>query len=66
MTEFNEQFDILYLSVVFAMTTLLMVGRSVYEMGTLRAKSTRHIAAKNFSMVAITSIIFFSIGFGIS
>lgn len=66
MTEFKEQFNILYYSVVFAMTTLLMVGRSVYELGTLRAKSSRHIAAKNFSLVAITSIIFFSVGFGLS
>lgn len=49
MTEFKDQFQILYYSVVSAMSMLLMIGRSIYEFSTLRSKSFRHVAAKNIT-----------------
>ena len=49
LQQFQEQFCILFLSIIGAMALILMVGRSLFEMGSLTSRSTRHIAAKNLS-----------------
>lgn len=48
------------------MTMNMMIGRSVFEFGTLRAKSTRHIAAKNLIQFATCALVYFAIGYGLS
>jgi ammonia channel protein AmtB len=43
----KDSIDLLWICVVISMTIFLVVGRNMVELGAVKAKSTRHIAAKN-------------------
>ena len=40
LRKFQEQFYLLFLSVIAAMALLMMFGRSIFEIGSLSSKST--------------------------
>ena len=38
-------------------STVLMIGRSMFEVGVLKPKSTRHVAAKNLCQLSLCTIV---------
>ena len=48
------------------MTVLLLVGRSMLEIGLLKAKFSRHVAVKNIFQLVISCFCFFAVGHAVS
>lgn len=58
--------DELWLTFTVIMTVLLLLGRSMLEIGSLKSKVSRHIATKNIFQLVITCICFFAVGHALS
>ena len=52
--------------IIVFFSTVLMIGRSMFEVGVLKPKSTRHVAAKNLCQLSLCTIVQFTIGYGLS
>ena len=66
LKKFQTHFYNLFFAIAGSMALLMMVGRGLFEIGSLSQRSTRHIAAKNLTQFAVCCLIYFSIGHGLS
>ena len=48
------------------MSTLLLLGRTMLEIGSVKPKFSRHVAAKNLFLLVFTCICYFTLGYALS
>ena len=48
------------------MTTLLLLGRSMLEIGSVKPKFSRHVAAKNLFLLFFSCASYYIVGHGLS
>ena len=51
---------------VLFFTLLLLIGKTMFEMGGLKAKSIQHLATKNICQLGTVIVVFYCCGYGIS
>jgi ammonia channel protein AmtB len=51
---------------VIIMSTLLLLGRSMIEIGSVKPKFSRHVASKNLFQLVVCSLCYFAVGHAIS
>ncbi len=62
---YNECIQIFWLTAAFSFCILLIVARTIYEIGNLKPKNSRHLASKNLLQIAIVIICYFTTGFAL-
>lgn len=55
-----------WVSFTVVMMVLLLIGRSMLEIGLLKAKFSRHVAVKNIFQIVISCFCFFAVGNAVS
>lgn len=64
--EINESVIELWETIVIMFALLLLLGKSMTELGGLKAKSSQHVATKNICSIGTVVVVFYLCGFGIS
>ncbi|MAZ86512.1 MAG: ammonium transporter [Cellvibrionaceae bacterium] len=64
-TQLSVNLDILWLAVCTGLVLFMQAGFTLFETGMTRAKNTINVALKNVSDLAIASLVFTAIGYGL-